>query len=95
MHTPFPPLALAFHRAIEREVAGGFVTEEVVTGSHCARGKFTNRLKGIAIRTNLDKIRSPFERQRNAVRVAADKLEMMVADDLWPIPTYREMLFIR
>ena len=31
----------------------------------------------------------------NAVRVAADKLETMVADDLWPIPTYREMLFIR
>ena len=31
----------------------------------------------------------------NAVRTAADKLEGMVADDLWPIPTYREMLFIR
>jgi glutamine synthetase len=31
----------------------------------------------------------------NAVRAAADKLEGMVADDLWPIPTYREMLFIR
>src|SRR5262249_51255954 len=31
----------------------------------------------------------------NDVRAAADKLETMVADDLWPIPTYREMLFIR
>jgi glutamine synthetase len=31
----------------------------------------------------------------NAVRVAADHLETIVADDLWPIPTYREMLFIR
>jgi glutamine synthetase len=31
----------------------------------------------------------------NAVRVAADKLEGVVADDLWPIPTYREMLFIK
>jgi glutamine synthetase len=31
----------------------------------------------------------------SAVRTAADKLETMVADDLWPIPTYREMLFIR
>jgi glutamine synthetase len=29
------------------------------------------------------------------VREAADKLETMVADDLWPLPTYREMLFIR
>ena len=24
-----------------------------------------------------------------------DKLEAMVADDLWPLPTYREMLFIK
>jgi glutamine synthetase len=31
----------------------------------------------------------------NAVREVADKLETMVADDLWPMPTYREMLFIK
>ncbi len=31
----------------------------------------------------------------NAVRAAADKLELMIADDLWPLPTYREMLFIK
>jgi glutamine synthetase len=31
----------------------------------------------------------------NAVRTAADRLEGIVADDLWPIPTYREMLFIK
>jgi glutamine synthetase len=30
-----------------------------------------------------------------AVRKASDALETIVADDLWPIPTYREMLFIR
>jgi glutamine synthetase len=29
-----------------------------------------------------------------AVRTAADSLESMVADDLWPLPTYQEMLFI-
>ena len=29
------------------------------------------------------------------VRKHADKLETMVADDLWPLPTYREMLFIK
>ena len=28
-------------------------------------------------------------------RKAADKLETIVADDLWPLPTYREMLFIK
>lgn len=29
-----------------------------------------------------------------AVRSAADSLEAMVADDLWPLPTYQEMLYI-
>jgi len=29
------------------------------------------------------------------LRKVGDKLETMVADDLWPLPTYREMLFIR
>jgi glutamine synthetase len=31
----------------------------------------------------------------NAVRALGDKLETVVADDLWPLPTYREMLFIK
>ncbi len=30
-----------------------------------------------------------------SVREAADKLETMVADDFWPLPTYQEMLFIK
>jgi glutamine synthetase len=29
------------------------------------------------------------------VRKSADKLETIVADDLWPLPTYREMLFVK
>jgi glutamine synthetase len=29
------------------------------------------------------------------LRTAGDKLETLVADDLWPLPTYREMLFIK
>jgi glutamine synthetase len=29
-----------------------------------------------------------------AVRAAADELETLIADDLWPLPTYQEMLFI-
>ncbi|MCS7020792.1 MAG: glutamine synthetase III [Gemmataceae bacterium] len=31
----------------------------------------------------------------NELRKWGDKLETMVADDLWPLPTYREMLFIK
>jgi glutamine synthetase len=30
-----------------------------------------------------------------AARAAADQLETIVPDDLWPLPTYAEMLFIR
>ena len=30
-----------------------------------------------------------------AVRAAADKLETMVSAELWPLPTYQEMLFIK
>ena len=30
-----------------------------------------------------------------AVREVADQLEALVADDLWPLPSYQEMLFIR
>jgi glutamine synthetase len=29
------------------------------------------------------------------LRALGDKLETLVADDLWPLPTYREMLFIK
>jgi glutamine synthetase len=30
-----------------------------------------------------------------AVRAAADKLEKIVPDDFWPLPTYRDMLFVK
>ena len=31
----------------------------------------------------------------NAVRAAGDKLEGIVPDDLWPLPTYQDMLFLK
>jgi glutamine synthetase len=31
----------------------------------------------------------------DAVRAAADKLEKVVADDLWPLPKYSEILFVK
>ena len=31
----------------------------------------------------------------NAVRSAADRLEGVVPDDLWPLPSYRDMIFVR
>jgi glutamine synthetase len=31
----------------------------------------------------------------NVVRSIADKLETIIPDDIWPLPTYQEMLFIK
>jgi glutamine synthetase len=31
----------------------------------------------------------------NAVRAVADQLEKVIADDFWPLPSYRDMLFVR
>jgi glutamine synthetase len=31
----------------------------------------------------------------NALREAGDALECLVPQDLWPLPTYREMLFVK
>jgi glutamine synthetase len=31
----------------------------------------------------------------NGVRAVADKLERVVPDDMWPLPTYRDMLFVK
>ena len=31
----------------------------------------------------------------DAVREVADRLERVVPDDLWPLPKYSEMLFIK
>ena len=30
-----------------------------------------------------------------ALREIADQIEVILPDDLWPLPTYREMLFIK
>jgi glutamine synthetase len=32
---------------------------------------------------------------QNAVRAAGDRLERLMPDELWPLPTYRDMLFIK
>jgi glutamine synthetase len=35
------------------------------------------------------------DKQLGKVREVADKLERVVADELWPLPKYEEMLFIK
>ena len=68
-----------------------FITEHVY--SLIGARKVANRLeseraKAIAYHDNV----APLIED---IRVAVDKLEMIVDDELWPLPKYREMLFIR
>ncbi len=42
--------------------------------------------------THLSKVVLP---EMNKVRELADKLEKLVPDDYWPLPSYREMLFVK
>jgi glutamine synthetase len=67
--------------------------------------EFTAAIKTLEKAVNHHAEGEPFDHAKHArehiftalgtVRESADKLESMVADDLWPLPTYREMLFIK
>ncbi len=39
-----------------------------------------------------DKVKGPYF---DKIRYHVDKLELMVDDSLWPLPKYRELLFLR
>ncbi|HEX3359041.1 MAG TPA: glutamine synthetase III [Tepidisphaeraceae bacterium] len=67
--------------------------------------EFTSAIKTLEKAVNHHAEGEPFDHAKHArehifsalavVRESGDKLEAMVADDLWPLPTYREMLFIK
>ena len=60
-----------------------------------------NHLEGLMAHSSHDLLeeakyaRETLVPQMEAVRECADALEGYVADDLWPLPTYQEMLFIK
>jgi glutamine synthetase len=68
-------------------------------------GEFTKEIGKLEKALNHHAEGEPYDHAKHArehvftalgsVREVADKLETMVADDLWPLPTYREMLFIK
>jgi glutamine synthetase len=67
--------------------------------------EFTGAIKTLEKALNHHAEGEPFDHAKHArehifsalatVRDSGDKLEAIVADDLWPLPTYREMLFIK
>ncbi len=64
------------------------MVEELVEARRIANGIATEREKAIAYHdTVVPKMED--------IRYHIDKLEMLVADELWTLPKYRELLFIR
>ncbi len=52
-------------------------------------------LGGDAVFSKAEHMRDHIIPALNAVRDVVDRLERVIPDDLWPFPTYREMLFIK
>jgi glutamine synthetase len=66
------------------ELANALVDLKKALGDHSASSAFAEA----------EHARDDLLPAMEAVRVAADSLEAVVADDLWPLPTYQEMLYI-
>jgi glutamine synthetase len=52
-------------------------------------------LGGDDVHSKAEHMRSQIVPAMSRVRSVVDQLEKMVPDDLWPIPTYRDMLFVK
>ena len=79
--------------ALEGEVRE--LVDELVAGARRAEGgeRLPGRARGP--RAGRSTPATSSWRRWTKVREAADKLEKIVADDLWPLPKYEEMLFIK
>ncbi|MEX0680881.1 MAG: glutamine synthetase III [Balneolales bacterium] len=58
-------------------------------------GKVNAELGGDTIPEKANHLSKVVLPEMNKVRLLADKLEKLVADDYWPLPSYREMLFVK
>jgi glutamine synthetase len=99
--TKILPAALRYLALINDSGAGDEVAEEVRTtlkelGDSLAELEAANAypedLEGLEL---AEHARDKQIAAMGSVREAADKLEKVVADDLWPLPKYEEMLFIK
>ena len=64
------------------------LVEELVNARKVANRIESEREKAIAYHDTV-------EPKMQDIRYRIDKLELMVADELWTLPKYRELLFIR
>jgi glutamine synthetase len=75
------------------EIAGHISSLKSLTDEMMTRRNSVNKIENVEKRAfaYCDKIFSMFAK----IRDHADELELLVADDLWPLPKYRELLFTR
>jgi glutamine synthetase len=66
---------------------------KVASDTMLAERKLANKLDGAEQKAlaYCDKVKVHFDE----IRYHADKLELLVEDELWPLPKFRELLFIR
>jgi glutamine synthetase len=105
------PAALRYQKEVAESVAAANAAGVNAAGAETlatlvgAINDFTKSLTALEKALGHHADGSPYDHARQAkeqvvpamvdLRKAGDKLETLVADDLWPIPTYREMLFIK
>ena len=86
-------LRAAGHEGLIGETAG--LVDEFVDGDLRARGGQRPTTRAEEGLEHAKWMRDNVIPAMDAVREVADKLERIVADDLWPLPKYSEMLFIK
>ena len=69
--------------------------EELVFAIRKLEGANEEHPEGVEILEHTKYMRDQVIPAMEAVREVADRLERIVADDLWPLPKYWEMLFIK
>ncbi len=73
---------------------GGLV-DELVAALDALDTQLAHEDDGDDINAHLQHVRHGVMPAMDAVRDAADQLEGVVPDDLWPLPSYRDMIFVR
>ncbi|MDQ2709833.1 MAG: hypothetical protein M3Z25_20395 [Actinomycetota bacterium] len=82
---------------VEIDTAALTELSDLVSGLRTALAGLKSALSSDAGETTLSEAehaRDSLLPAMDAVRSVADQLEGIVADDLWPLPTYQEMLYI-
>ena len=67
----------------------------VLTKKLAKLDKRNAELGGDEVRSKALHVRDSVVPAMDAVRVICDMLERMIPSDLWPLPTYQEMLFVK